>query len=165
MKTVWKPYPPVLLLAGSVILCFVAAAVGSLVTPTGPGSWFMTELIKPEWQPPNYLFGPVWTILYILMGLALAWILAEGWQKKEVRIAALVFLVQLVLNVLWSWLFFGVQNLAWATGEILVLWVAICATMYLFYRIRPFAAYLLVPYILWVSFASFLCATIWMLNP
>ncbi|HJK53839.1 MAG TPA: tryptophan-rich sensory protein [Methanocorpusculum sp.] len=157
-----KPSLPVLI--GSVVLCFIAAALGSLVTITGTDSWFMTELIKPEWQPPSYLFGPVWTVLYLLMGIALALILAQGAERREVRVATGVFGVQLVLNVLWSYLFFGWQMIGAAAVEIILLWIVIGVTMYLFYRIRPAAAYLLIPYIAWVTFAAVLTATIWTLN-
>lgn len=157
-----KPSLPILI--GSVVLCFIAAALGSLVTITGTDSWFMTELIKPEWQPPSYLFGPVWTVLYLLMGIALALILAQGAEHREVRIAAGVFGVQLVLNVLWSYLFFGWQMIGAAAVEIILLWIVIGVTMYLFYRIRPAAAYLLIPYIAWVTFAAILTVTIWTLN-
>ena len=156
--------PSLPLLIGSVVLCFAAAALGSLVTITGAGSWFMTELVKPEWQPPTYLFGPVWTVLYLLMGLSLAYVLSQGSDRRDVRIAAGAFLIQLVLNVLWSYLFFGWQMIGAAAVEIVLLWVVICVTMYLFYRIRPVAAYLLIPYLAWVTFATVLTAVIWMLN-
>ena len=157
-----KPSLPILI--GSVVLCFIAAALGSLVTITGTDSWFMTELIKPEWQPPSYLFGPVWTVLYLLMGIALALLLAPGADPSEGRVAAGMFGVQLVLNVLWSYLFFGWQMIGAAAGEIILLWIVIGVTMYLFYRIRPAAAYLLIPYIAWVTFAAILTVTIWTLN-
>ena len=124
----------------------------------------MTELVKPEWQPPTYLFGPVWTVLYLLMGLSLAYVLSQGSDRRDVRIAAGAFLIQLVLNVLWSYLFFGWQMIGAAAVEIVLLWVVICVTMYLFYRIRPVAAYLLIPYLAWVTFATVLTAVIWMLN-
>ena len=156
--------PSLPLLIGSVVLCFAAAALGSLVTITGAGSWFMTELVKPEWQPPTYLFGPVWTVLYLLMGFSLAYVLSQGSDRRDVRIAAGAFLIQLVLNVLWSYLFFGWQMIGAAAVEIVLLWVVICVTMYLFYRIRPVAAYLLIPYLAWVTFATVLTAVIWMLN-
>ncbi len=163
MTTAYR-MPSLPLLFGTVVLCFFAAGLGSLVTITGTDSWFMTELIKPGWQPPDYLFGPVWTVLYLLMGIALAFVLAQGTERRDVRIAAGVFLAQLVLNVFWSYLFFGWQMISAAAVEIVLLWVAICATMYLFYRIRPVAAYLLIPYLAWVTFATILTAAIWILN-
>jgi tryptophan-rich sensory protein len=149
---------------GFVILSLLTGFLGTIVTITGPDSWFAVELIKPAWQPPNFLFGPVWTTLYILMGLAAGYIFAQGWEKKEVKIATVVFLIQLGLNVLWSYMFFGWHLLLGATIEIIVLWVMICVTMYLFYKIKPVAAYLLIPYILWVTFATALTATIWLIN-
>lgn len=164
MTTTVSRMPSLPLLIGSVVLCFAAAALGSLVTITGAGSWFMTELVKPEWQPPTYLFGPVWTVLYLLMGFSLAYVLSQGSDRRDVRIAAGAFLIQLVLNVLWSYLFFGWQMIGAAAVEIVLLWVVICVTMYLFYRIRPVAAYLLIPYLAWVTFATVLTAVIWMLN-
>ena len=154
----------VYLMLGFVILSLLAGFLGTIVTITGPDSWFAVELIKPAWQPPNFLFGPVWTTLYILMGLAAGYIFAQGWEKKEVKIATVVFLIQLGLNVLWSYMFFGWHLLLGATIEIIVLWVMICVTMYLFYKIKPVAAYLLIPYILWVTFATALTATIWLIN-
>jgi len=98
------------------------------------------------------------------MGLAAGYIFAQGWEKKEVKIATVVFLIQLGLNVLWSYMFFGWHLLLGSTIEIIVLWVMICVTMYLFYKIKPVAAYLLIPYILWVTFATALTATIWLIN-
>jgi tryptophan-rich sensory protein len=150
---------------GFVIMSLLAGFLGTLVTITGPDSWFALELIKPAWQPPNFLFAPVWTTLYILMGIAAGYIFAQGWEKKEVKIATVIFLIQLGLNVLWSYMFFGWHMLLGSTIEIAVLLVMICVTMYLYYRIKPVAAYLLIPYVLWVSFATVLTAAIWMMNP
>jgi len=150
---------------GFVLLSLVAGFLGTLVTVTGSDSWFALELIKPAWQPPNYLFAPVWTILYILMGMAAGYVVSQGWSKKEVKIATGVFLIQLVLNVFWSYLFFGWHMLMAATIDIVALFVVICFMMYLFYRIKHVAAYLLIPYVLWVAFATVLCATIWIMNP
>ena len=150
---------------GFVLLSLAAGFLGTLVTVTGSDSWFALELIKPVWQPPNYLFAPVWTILYILMGVAAGYVVSQGWSKKEVKIATGIFLIQLVLNVLWSYLFFGWHMLMAATIDIVALFVVICFMMYLFYRIKHVAAYLLIPYVLWVAFATVLCATIWIMNP
>lgn len=158
-------YRPLYFMIGFVLLSLVAGFLGTLVTVTGSDSWFALELIKPAWQPPNYLFAPVWTILYILMGMAAGYVVSQGWSKKEVKIATGVFLIQLVLNVLWSYLFFGWHMLMAATIDIVALFVVICFMMYLFYRIKHVAAYLLIPYVLWVAFATVLCATIWIMNP
>ena len=150
---------------GFALLSLAAGLLGTLVTVTGSDSWFTLELIKPVWQPPNYLFAPVWTILYILMGVAAGYVVSQGWSKKEVKIATGIFLIQLVLNVLWSYLFFGWHMLMAATIDIVALFVVICFMMYLFYHIKHVAAYLLIPYVLWVAFATVLCATIWIMNP
>jgi tryptophan-rich sensory protein len=158
-------YRPLYFMIGFVLLSLVAGFLGTLVTVTGSDSWFALELIKPAWQPPNYLFAPVWTILYILMGMAAGYVVSQGWSKKEVKIATGVFLIQLVLNVFWSYLFFGWHMLMAATIDIVALFVVICFMMYLFYRIKHVAAYLLIPYVLWVAFATVLCATIWIMNP
>lgn len=127
-----------------------------------PGEWY-AGLAKPAWNPPNWLFGPVWTVLYILMAVA-AWLV---WRRQGLAGAALpllVFVVQLVLNAMWSWLFFGLQRPGVALAEILVLWVAILVTILLFFRVRSVAGILLIPYLLWVSFAAVLNFTIWRLN-
>ena len=158
-------YRPLYFMIGFVLLSLAAGFLGTLVTVTGSDSWFALELIKPVWQPPNYLFAPVWTILYILMGVAAGYVVSQGWSKKEVKIATGVFLIQLVLNVLWSYLFFGWHMLMAATIDIVALFVMICFMMYLFYHIKHVAAYLLIPYVLWVAFATVLCATIWIMNP
>jgi tryptophan-rich sensory protein len=158
-------YRPLYFMIGFVLLSLAAGFLGTLVTVTGSDSWFALELIKPVWQPPNYLFAPVWTILYILMGVAAGYVVSQGWSKKEVKIATGIFLIQLVLNVLWSYLFFGWHMLMAATIDIVALFVMICFMMYLFYHIKHVAAYLLIPYVLWVAFATVLCATIWIMNP
>ena len=158
-------YRSLYFMIGFALLSLAAGLLGTLVTVTGSDSWFALELIKPAWQPPNYLFAPVWTILYILMGMAAGYVVSQGWSKKEVKIATGIFLIQLVLNVLWSYLFFGWHMLMAATIDIVALFVMICFMMYLFYHIKHVAAYLLIPYVLWVAFATVLCATIWIMNP
>ena len=158
-------YRSLYFMIGFALLSLAAGLLGTLVTVTGSDSWFALELIKPAWQPPNYLFAPVWTILYILMGVAAGYVVSQGWSKKEVKIATGIFLIQLVLNVLWSYLFFGWHMLMAATIDIVALFVVICFMMYLFYHIKHVAAYLLIPYVLWVAFATVLCVTIWIMNP
>ena len=162
-------------LALSIAISTAAGFIGSLfTTPAVPG-WY-AGLIKPWLNPPGWLFGPVWTLLYILMGLA-AFIIwqrdsARGWWlwwkkshfKRETRIALGLFLIQLILNALWSVLFFGRQNPGAAFIGIIFLWLAIFLTILAFYRIYRPAAWLLLPYILWVSFAAYLNAGIWLLN-
>ena len=145
--------------AGWLILTFAAAALGARFLPD---AWYRA-LKKPSWNPPNSVFGPVWTILYLLMAAA-AWLV---WRQYGIAgaIAPLGFFVlQLALNAAWSWLFFGRHEIAAAFLDILVLWAAIFATMLLFWRLVPVAGILLVPYLLWVSFAAVLNGTIWRLN-
>ncbi len=141
---------------------FTAAAVGSAASiQAGP---FYTQLIRPEWAPPPGLFGPVWTILYTLMGIA-AWLVWRVGGFRAARTALTLFLVQLAVNALWSWLFFGWQRGGLAFADIILLWALIVATLVSFWRIRPLASALLIPYLLWVSFASALNYSVWRLNP
>lgn len=150
-------------LVASVILCNLAGILGSLVTITGEGSWYST-ILKPSFSPPGFLFGPVWTLLYILMGISLYLVWMEGLERKEVRLALIAFGIQLVLNTLWSFLFFGLQSPFLGLVEIVILWISIVATVILFYRVNRTAAILLIPYLAWVSFATFLTYNIWILN-
>jgi tryptophan-rich sensory protein len=147
----------------SLAITSLAGFIGSYFTFDAIPNWYAT-LEKPALNPPNWIFGPVWTTLYILMATAAFLIWKKGWEKKEVKIALSVFLIQLVLNTLWSILFFGLQNPAIAFVEIVFMWLAIVATIFLFSKISKPAAWLLIPYILWVSFASYLNFAIWMLN-
>ena len=144
----------------SVVVCLLAGAVGSLFTSSSVSTWYAT-LAKPSFNPPSWLFGPVWTVLYILMGIALylAWT-----KRKEANGEIAVFTAQLALNMLWSALFFGLRNPSWALIEIIILWVMILVTMMKFYAIEKKAGYLLVPYLLWVSFATVLNVAIVILN-
>ncbi len=141
----------------------LAGVVGSAFTAPAIEGWY-SALTKPALNPPEWVFGPVWTLLYILMGISLYLIWSRGWDKKQVRTAIAVFAIQLGLNAAWSIIFFGLQSPAWALAEIAVLWIAIVATIVLFYKISRPAAYLLIPYIAWVSFAAYLNYTIWLLN-
>lgn len=149
-------------LAAWLAVVYAAAAAGALATLNARE--FYAELVQPAWAPPGSVFGPVWTTLYTLMGVA-AWLV---WSKAGFRAAgpALgLFLVQLAVNALWSWLFFAWSLGALAFAEILLLLALIVATGVAFWRIRPLAAYLLIPYLLWVSFASVLNYAMWQLNP
>ncbi len=150
----------------ALIIPQLAGFLGSIANFTSLDTWY-EGIVKPSFNPPNWIFGPVWTILFLLMGIALYLI----WQKKprwgidkKVSFALLVFYTQLGFNVIWSYLFFGLQNPLFAFGEILVLWTAIALNIILFWRIDKRAGLLLIPYILWVSFAVLLNYAIFMLN-
>ena len=143
-------------------VCFVVAAVGA--SASLQAGVFYAELVRPAWAPPATVFGPVWTLLYAMMAVAAGLI----WQRRDHRLARLaiaVFVAQLVLNALWSWLFFGWRQGASSFVDIVLLWALIALTLVLFYRIRPLAGLLLVPYLAWVTFASALNFAIWRLNP
>lgn len=144
----------------SILLSFSASLIGSIFTSSSVSTWYLT-IQKPSFNPPSWVFGPVWTILYFLIGVSfyLIWI-----NKKKTKKAIWIFIIQLVLNALWSILFFGLQSPLAAFIEIIVLWIAILATIISFYKISKHAAYLLIPYILWVSFASVLNFAIMYLN-
>lgn len=147
-------------LAGYILLCLAVAALGGLATAQSVQTWYPT-LIKPSWTPPPWLFGPVWTLLYIMMGTA-AWLV---WRKGVMaKPALLVFYLQLLLNLMWSILFFGMQSPLLGLVDIVVLWVTIAVTIRMFYAHSGWAAVLLVPYIAWVSFATALNAAIFALN-
>lgn len=141
---------------------FVAAAVGGVASIKAGA--FYTQLARPEWAPPPDLFGPVWTVLYVLMGIA-AWLVWRAGGFQAARAALALFLVQLSVNALWSWLFFAWHLGALAFAEAILLWVFVAATIAAFWRIRPLAGALLVPYLLWVSFATPLSYSVWQLNP
>ena len=143
-------------------ISFVAAAIGAAASIQA-GS-FYTQLVRPEWAPPPGVFGPVWTVLYFVMGIA-AWLVWRVGGFRAARTALTLFLVQLAVNALWSWLFFGWHQGALGFADILLLWVLLVATIVAFWRIKPLAGALLVPYLLWVSFAAVLNYSVWQLNP
>jgi benzodiazapine receptor len=150
-------------LAAAVLVCLSAGFIGSFFTLSSIPTWYAT-IQKPAFNPPNWVFGPVWTTLYILMGISAYLVWMKGWDKKEVRNALAIFAVQLVLNALWSIIFFGANKLLYAFVVIVFLWMAIAANIFLFNRISRNAALLMVPYLAWVSFAAFLNYSIWQLN-
>lgn len=147
---------------GWLAVSFVAAAIGAAASVQA-GS-FYTQLVRPEWAPPPGVFGPVWTVLYLIMGIA-AWLVWRVAGFRAARAALTLFLVQLAINGLWSWLFFGWHRGALALADLLLLWVLIVTTIVAFWRIKPLAGALLVPYLLWVSFAGMLNYAVWQLNP
>ena len=144
------------------VVCFAAAGIGGAVTTPKIGSWYAT-LVKPSWNPPNWIFGPVWSALCCCMAVA-AWLVwrQEGFASDKLPL--ILFGVQLVLNVLWSCIFFGLEMPGVAFAEVLLLWAPIAATMVLFWQRSMIAGILFVPYLAWVSFASVLNFTIWRLN-
>ncbi len=150
-------------LAVSLVLCLAAGGLGSFATAAKIPTWYAT-VVKPTWNPPNWVFAPVWTTLYILMAVA-AWMVWTRREQLGARLALALFGVQLALNTLWSFLFFGMENPGAAMAEIVLLWLAIAATILTFRRISMPAAWLLAPYLAWVSFASCLNFAIWQLNP
>ena len=147
----------------SLIACQAAGAVGSIFTTSAIPTWY-AGLEKPFFTPPNWLFAPAWITLYILMAIAAFIIWRKGFAKEGVRCALIVFLVQLVLNALWSVVFFGLQSPLWGIVVIVALWIAILITIIKFFRLSVTAGALMLPYILWVSFASALNIAIFMLN-
>jgi len=147
----------------AILICQLAGVIGSVFTAPAITAWYAT-IQKPLFNPPNWVFAPVWTTLFLLMGISLYLVWGKGLEKKEVKLAVSVFGFQLALNVVWSFLFFGLQSPFLAFLEIVLLWIAILATIVLFYRVSKKAGVLLVPYLLWVSFAAFLNYNIWILN-
>jgi translocator protein len=154
---------PVLLIA-CVILTNLAGVAGSFFTDTGTGSWYADELIKPWFVPPDEVFPIAWTTIFILMGIALYLVLGEGTGRTDVQIAVFLFFCQLGLNILWSYLFFTLKSPLFGFIEIIILWIFILAVTVSFYRINKRAGYLFLPYLAWVSFATVLTGTIYLLN-
>ncbi len=152
----------------AIVVSELAGIIGSFFTVSAIPNWYST-LIKPALNPPAWVFGPTWTTLYALMGIA-AWLVWKRWDQGDpstrlrVKTALTIFGLQLFLNAIWSIIFFGLHSPGWALVDIVLLWLAIVWTMVVFYKISKPAAYLLIPYLLWVSFAGYLNYSIWMLN-
>lgn len=149
-------------LAAWLVVAFAASAVGAAAS-AGAGA-FYDQLVQPDWAPPGWVFGPVWTVLYALMGIA-AWLVWRSGGLRANRVALGFFVGQLALNAVWSWLFFEWQMGGWAFADILALVMALSITLVLFWRVRPLAGALLIPYLLWVLFAAVLNYTVRQLNP
>lgn len=147
----------------SVTIPLLVGGLSGFFTVTGVESWYQT-INKPSWNPPNWIFGPVWTALYIMMGVALFLVWKSSGNANTKKLALLLFAAQMLLNFFWSFIFFSLQQPGWAFAEIVVLWLLILATIFAFARLNNMAAWLLVPYISWVSFAAILNFTIWQLN-
>ena len=145
-------------------LCFVFAYAGSTFTPVPGSEWYYSVLRKPSWNPPDWLFPPAWTLLFLLMGIALSLVVEQWGEKKQIQGALVDFGVQLLLNLAWSASFFGLHSPLLALAVIVLLWLAIVVSIVKFMAVSPVAGYLLIPYLLWVSFASYLNFTIWQLN-
>jgi tryptophan-rich sensory protein len=150
-------------LLASILLCQLAGVLGSVFTASSLDNWYIL-LEKPSFNPPSWVFFPVWTTLYTLMGISLYLVWEKGLQKPEVKKGILIFGIQLGLNSLWSFLFFGLKSPYYAFIEIILLWFAIFLTILQFRKISKTASYLLLPYIVWVSFAAVLNYYIWILN-
>ena len=147
-----------------VVTCLVIGYFSGMVTRSSVTTWFPT-LIKPSFNPPSWVFAPVWSILFVMMGVAagLVWDRIEA-EREAVKKALIFFAIQLGLNALWSYLFFGLRYPMWAGLEIIVLWLMFFETYIQFVKINKIAGYLLLPYLAWVSFASVLNGSIWWLN-
>jgi tryptophan-rich sensory protein len=150
------------LIIGAVVwlaITFGAAALGARYLPD---EWYK-QIRKPSWNPPNKIFAPVWTVLYLLMAIA-AWLVWKRYGVADAIVPLALFIVQLLLNAAWTWLFFGKHQLGTALIDIIVLWLVILTVIILFWGLEPLAGLLLVPYLAWVSFATFLNYTILRLN-
>jgi benzodiazapine receptor len=143
-------------------ISFAAAALGGLAS-TNAGDFYQ-QLTRPGWAPASWLFAPVWTVLYLLMAVS-AWFVWRERGFRRARVALCLFLIQLAVNALWTWLFFVWRQGALAFVEILVLWLLIVCTIIAFWRVRAIAAVLLVPYLAWVTFAAALTYAVWQRNP
>ena len=153
----------ILILISLIIIVQLAGLIGSVFTTPNINSWYST-LNRPVIAPPNWVFAPVWTTLFLFMGVALFLVWKNGVKNKQAKIAITLFFIQLILNILWSVLFFGLQNPLIALVEIIFLAIFILLTMIYFYRVNKWAGLLLLPYFLWVLFASVLNFNFWLIN-
>lgn len=150
-------------LVGAIAICETAGAIGAIFTTSQIATWYRT-LAKPAWNPPAVIFGPVWTTLFLLMGIALYLVWQTNLKKRTERQAFWLFLAHLVVNILWSVVFFGWHSLVGGLVVIIILLIYIAYLTYRFWQIKPAAGWLLLPYLAWVAFATYLNYTIWYLN-
>lgn len=147
----------------AIAIPLIVGGTSGFFTATGVESWYQT-IARPTWNPPGWIFGPVWTTLYVMMGISLFLVWKEDASVELKKIGIALFAVQLVLNFFWSFIFFDQHQIGWALVEIAAMWVFILLTIFAFAQVNKAAAWLLVPYISWVSFATILNYTIWQLN-
>jgi translocator protein len=147
----------------SIIACFAAAGIGSLFTLKAIPNWY-AGLKKPSYTPPNWAFGPVWTTLYLLMGISVFLVWQKGLATNGALLAFILFWIQLLVNAIWSIVFFGIKSKGGGVIAIIVLWFLIMVTMIASFRVSGWAGALLIPYIVWVSIASYLNIGTWLLN-
>ncbi|MBZ9570776.1 tryptophan-rich sensory protein [Methanobrevibacter sp. TMH8] len=147
----------------SFVIVFVIGIIGSLVTYPQIATWY-ASIIKPSWTPAGWVFPIVWNTLYILMSISLFLVLKENLSDKKVKFALAIFGIQLALNLLWSIVFFGFHSIIGGLGVILMLWIFILMNIFVFYKISKWAGILLVPYIIWVTIATYLNYSIYLLN-
>lgn len=150
-------------LTATIVGCEIVGLIGTPFTITAIPTWYV-NLNKPFFSPPSWLFGPVWTLLYLLMGISIYLIWKQGLQKKKIKTAVKLFLIQLTLNFIWSPIFFGLKSPELGLIVIIPMWIFIILTIRRFYPLSKVASYLLLPYLLWVSFATILNASIAILN-
>ena len=148
----------------SIIICQLAGIIGSVFTTPAIPTWY-ANLTKPSFNPPNWVFAPVWISLYFFMGISVFLVWRRGILNPGINIALRFFIIQLILNSLWSVFFFGLKSPLLGFIEILFLWIFILLTIWYFFKVSKIAGILLLPYILWVSFAVFLNFSLWRLNP
>lgn len=148
----------------SIVACQAAGLVGAIFTVSSTGTWYQT-IEKPDFTPPSAVFGPVWTGLYILMAIAVYKVWVLGWDNIKVKIGLILFLIQLLVNATWSFSFFGLQNPYLGLVNIVILLVLITVTTIFFFKLRKISGFLMIPYFLWVAFATALNYSIYELNP
>jgi len=159
-KTLSRPFKIIVM----IVTCVVIGAIAGLLTQEGVDTWYIT-VEKPSFNPPNWIFAPVWSTLYVMMGVAAGLVWHEmNRQKETVKKGLTYFAIQLGLNALWSFIFFGLHNPFLALIEIVLLWLMIYETFVQFNKVNKIAGYLFIPYLLWVTFATLLTASIWWLN-